>query len=88
MWPIIFTLITIAALAFAIRKIRLEKKRTANRDPKSWVTASCCLLIGFLNITAYWFGFLGVVSMTGTVALLLTAAYFARYMQNSYIEGN
>lgn len=83
MWPIVFTLLAVLALGIALNKII-----KINADPKSKVTAICFLLISIINLAGYWSGVLGVFTMAITVALLITAAYFARYMQNSYIEGN
>lgn len=76
MWPIVFTLLAIVALAISLKKIK-----KINTDPESKVTAICFLLIGVVNLAGYWLGNVGVFTMALTVALLITGAYFIRYMQ-------
>lgn len=81
MWPTIATVLLLVVIGFAVNKIFVKMKGTPSTDPKSLVTSICFLLIGAVNLASYWFGFLGVVSMSLTVALLITGAYFARYLQ-------
>ncbi|AIY06835.1 hypothetical protein Plano_2870 [Planococcus sp. PAMC 21323] len=79
MWPIVFTLLAVLALGIALNKII-----KINADPKSKVTAICFLLISIINIAGYWLENLGVFTMALTVALLITGAYFTRYMQTDH----
>lgn len=81
MWPTIATVLLLIVIGFAVHKIFVKMKETPSTDPKSLITSICFLLIGVVNLAGYWLGFLGVVSMALTVALLITGAYFARYLQ-------
>ena len=76
MWPIVFTLLAVLALGITLNKIV-----KINADPKSKVTVICFLLISIINIAGYWIENLGVLTMALTAALLITGAYFTRYMQ-------
>ncbi|MBT2571105.1 hypothetical protein [Planococcus sp. ISL-110] len=80
MWPTIATLLVLLILGLSINKIIVKTKKTPITDPKSLVTSICFLLIGVINLAGYWFGFLGIASMALTVALLITGAYFTRYL--------
>lgn len=79
MWPIVFTLLAVPVLGISLNKII-----KINEDPKSKVTAICFLLISIINIAGYWSENLGVFTMALTVALLITGAYFTRYMQTGH----
>ncbi|WP_142828573.1 hypothetical protein [Planococcus soli] len=81
MWPTIATLLLLIIIGFAVNKIFRKMKETPSTDPKSLATSICFLLIGVANLAGYWLGFLGITSMTLTVALLITGAYFTRYLQ-------
>ncbi|MDQ0429395.1 CHASE2 domain-containing sensor protein [Planomicrobium stackebrandtii] len=81
MWPTIATLLLLIFIGFAVNKLFKKVKQTPDTDPKSLVTSICFLLIGVINLAGYWLGFLGVVSMALTVALLITGAYFTRYLK-------
>lgn len=81
MWPTIATVLLLIIIGFAVKKIFVKMKETPSTDPKSLITSICFLLIGVVNLAGYWLGFLGVVSMALTVALLITGAYFTRYLQ-------
>ncbi|ALS77371.1 hypothetical protein AUO94_01345 [Planococcus kocurii] len=87
MWPIVFTLLAVAALSISINKI-IKTKETTHTDPKSRVTAICFLLISIVNLVGYWLNFLGVITMALTLALLITGAYFVRYMQTDHRENH
>ena len=50
---------------------------------KSALTSITFFLIAITNILAYWFHFMGLVSWTITVILLILGAYFTRYMPMS-----
>lgn len=81
MWPTIATVLLLILIGFAVNKNVMKMKEAPSTDPKSLVTSICFLLIGVVNLAGYWLGFLGVVSMALTVALLITGAYFTRYLQ-------
>ncbi len=80
MWSIVFTILIIIVLAIAINKIITEKKKSATQNLKGLVTSICFLLISVINLAGYWLGVLGIITMTLTVVLLITGAYFVRYM--------
>ncbi|EMF48106.1 hypothetical protein B481_0224 [Planococcus halocryophilus Or1] len=50
------------------------------------MTTSCFLLISVVNSAGYWLSFLDLFTMALTVALLITGAYFTRYMQTANRE--
>lgn len=80
MWPTIATVLLLIIIGFAVNKIFVKMKEAPDTNPKSLVTSICFLLIGVVNLAGYWLGFLGIVSMALTVALLITGAYFTRYL--------
>lgn len=81
MWPTIATLIVLFILLLLVKKISRKRKQAQITDPKSLGTSICFLLIAVVNLFAYWFNFIGIVSMSLTVLLLVIGAYFIRYLQ-------
>lgn len=84
MWPTIATLIVLFILLLLVKKISRKRKQAQITDPKSLGTSICFLLIAMVNLFAYWFNFIGIVSMSLTMLLLVIGAYFTRYLQADY----
>ncbi|ANU09594.1 hypothetical protein A1A1_01790 [Planococcus antarcticus DSM 14505] len=84
MWVALTTVLLLILIGITVKKIFMKMKETPVIDPKSLVTSICFLLIGIVNLAGYWFGFLGITSMALTVALLITGAYFTRYLQTDH----
>ncbi|MDL4842361.1 hypothetical protein [Aquibacillus rhizosphaerae] len=50
---------------------------------KSALSPICLYLIAITNLLAYWFDFMGIVSWSMTIILLMLGAYFTRYSAES-----
>ncbi|MGP6150222.1 hypothetical protein [Priestia flexa] len=76
---IIFTTVIIAALIVSSLYVVQKRKKHGLKGIKSALTPICFSLIALLQLAAYWFHFLGVVSVAFTIVLLLAGAYFTKY---------
>ena len=81
MWPVILTALLLIALGFSVNKVIRKRKEASITDLKSLGTSICFFLIAIVNLLAYWFDFIGIISMFLTTLLLITGAYFSRYLQ-------
>lgn len=81
MWPVIATLLVLLILGLSVNKIIVKRKEAQITNPKSLGTSICFLLIAVVNLLAYWFHFIGIISMSLTVLLLILGAYFTRYLK-------
>ncbi|NBJ68864.1 hypothetical protein D1839_05160 [Roseburia sp. 1XD42-34] len=68
-------IILIIAVFLTIRK----RKLAGVTGFKSALTPICFFLIVFVNILAYFFGFMGLFSWLISVLLLILAAYFTKF---------
>ncbi|WP_298831149.1 hypothetical protein [uncultured Planococcus sp.] len=84
MWPTIATVFLLIAIGFAVNKIIKKRKESSITDLKSLGTSICFFLIAIVNILAYWFDFIGIISMSLTILLLITGAYCSRYLQTDH----
>ncbi|WP_223636497.1 hypothetical protein [Planococcus sp. 4-30] len=84
MWPAILTALVLIALGVSINKIIRKRKASSATDLKSLGTSICFFLIAIVNILAYWFDIIGIISMSLTILLLITGAYFSRYLQTDH----
>ncbi len=80
MVPIIFTVILFVAIIFSV-SVQVKKRRKAGvTGIRSALTPIFMCLIAVTNILAYWFNFMGVLSWSMTIILLILGAYFTKYM--------
>lgn len=84
MWPTIFTLLMLIAFGFSIKKIITKRKEASITGWKSLGTSLCFFLIAAINLLAYWFDFIGIISLSLTILLLIIGAYFTRYLPANY----
>ncbi|MGH2316332.1 hypothetical protein ACRC6Q_01125 [Planococcus sp. SE5232] len=84
MWPTIATVFLLIAIGFAVNKIIKKRKESSAADLKSLGTSICFFLIAIVNLLAYWFDIIGIISMSLTILLLITGAYFSRYLQTDH----
>ncbi|WP_247600475.1 hypothetical protein [Priestia flexa] len=80
----IFTTVVIAGLLVSNLYVVQKRKKLGLKGIKSALAPICFSLIALWQLAAYWFQFLGVVSVALTSILLLAGAYFTKY---SIIEG-
>lgn len=80
MVQIILSIILVIALIFSITVVVQKRKRDGIKDIKSALTSICFYLIAITNLLAYWFDFIGIVSWTITVILLIFGAYFTKFL--------
>lgn len=84
MWPTIFTLLMLIAFGFSIKKIITKRKEASIIGWKSLGTSLCFFLIAAINLLAYWFDLIGIISLSLTILLLIIGAYFTRYLPANY----
>lgn len=84
MWPTICTLLMLIAFGFSIKKIITKRKEASITGWKSLGTSICFFLIAAINLLAYWLDFIGIISLALTILLLITGAYFSRYLQTDH----
>jgi len=77
--PIILSIILVIALIFSISVVVRKRKNAGITGIKSVLTSICFYLIAITNLLAYWFDFLGLISWSITVILLILGAYFTKY---------
>lgn len=70
-------MILIIAIYVTIKK----RKRAGVKGIKSALTPICFFCISMVNMVAYFFDFLGLISFGFSVALLMLAAYFTKYLK-------
>jgi len=80
MIPGILSVILIIALVFSISVVIIKRKRTGITGLKSALTSICLYLMAVTNLLAYWFNFLGLLSWSITIILLIFGAYFTKYI--------
>lgn len=80
MLPTILSVILIFSLLISISVMIRKRKQAGITGMKTALTSICFYLIAITNLMAYWFHFLGLVSWTITIILLILGAYFTRYL--------
>ncbi|MFA1822516.1 hypothetical protein ACDX78_20530 [Virgibacillus oceani] len=76
----ILYIILLVAIFIAIPIAIRRRKKAGVTGIKSALTSICFFLIATTNLLAYWLDFMGLLSWTVSVALLIAAAYFTKYM--------
>lgn len=76
----ILSIILLLVLIFSVNLVIKKRKEAGVTGLKSALTPICFLLIGAINLLAYWFDFLGLLNWSITVILLILGAYFTKYM--------
>lgn len=80
MLPIILTIILIIVLIFSISVVITKRRKAGITGIKTALTSICLYLMAIINLLAYWLNFLGVVSWSITIILLILGAYFTKYI--------
>ncbi len=75
----LYIILTVAFI-FAIPVIIRKRKKAGASGIKSALTTICFLLIVLINILAYWFNFIGLLSWSISFLLLISGAYFTKYL--------
>ena len=57
-----------------------RRKRAGLTGLKSAISPICFMTSAALNPLGYWFGFLGLYSLLGSMLFLFLGAYFIKYM--------
>lgn len=73
-------IISIIAFIIVIPVIIKKRKKVGATGIKSALTPICFLLIALINILAYWFNFMGLLTWSISVLLLILAAYFTKFL--------
>lgn len=80
MGSIILSVILVIALILSIIIVINKRKKAGITSMKSLLTSICLYLIAIVNLLVYWFNFLGLVSWSLTIVLLIVGAYFTKYI--------
>ncbi|MDQ0229083.1 hypothetical protein [Metabacillus malikii] len=78
--PTLLTVILIVTLIISITIVVKKRRKAGITGIKSALTSICFYAIGIINLVAYWFDFLGLVSWTLSFILILLGAYFMKYL--------
>jgi len=73
-------IISIVAFIIVIPVIIKKRKKAGTSGIKSALTSICVLLSALINILAYWFDFMGMLTWSISFLLLILAAYFTKYL--------
>lgn len=86
MMPLILSAILMIAMVFSISIVITKRKKAGVTGLKSALTSICLYLIAITNLLAYWFNFLGLISWSITMVLLILGAYFTKYIPISEVR--
>jgi len=75
----LYIILTVAFI-FVIPVIIRKRKKAGASGIKSALTSICFLLMVLINILAYWFNFIGLLSWSISFLLLISGAYFTKYL--------
>ena len=76
--PTILSVILIIALIFSISVVITKRRKAGVKGIKTALTSICFYLMAITNLLAYWFNFLGIISWSMTIILLILGAYFTK----------
>ena len=79
-------IITIIAFIVVIPVIIKKRKKVGATGIKSALTPIFFLLIALINLLAYWFNFMSLLTWSISVLLLILAAYFTKFLPT--VESN
>lgn len=77
---IVFSIIILIALALSIIYLIRKRKERGVTGFKTALTSICFYLIAVVNLCTYWFNFLGIISWSLTIGLLILGAYFTKFL--------
>ncbi|WP_101841975.1 hypothetical protein [Halobacillus sp. Marseille-P3879] len=72
---IILAVFLVISIAWTVRK----RKKLGYKGIKSALTPICFYLMAMIQLFAFWFNLLGIISWVLTITLLLLGAYFTKY---------
>lgn len=72
--------IFILAMMISVYILKSRRKKENITGFKTLLTSLCFYSIAILNMLAYKFHFLGLVTFTASIILLFLAAYFMKYL--------
>jgi len=75
----LYIILTVAFI-FLIPVVIKKRKKAGVTGIKTALPSICFLLIALINILAYWFNFMGLLSWSISFILLILGAYFTKYM--------
>ncbi len=81
--PAILSAVLIIAIIFSITVVIRKRREAEVTGIKSALTSICLYLLAITNLLAYWLNFLGIVSWSISVILLIFGAYFTKYLPAS-----
>src|SRR5699024_7171285 len=85
-YHVILSIILIVLYIFSISVVIKKRKKAGVTGIKSALSSICLYLLAVTNLFAYWFNFLGLLSWSITIILLILGAYFTKYIPVSEDE--
>ena len=79
----ILSVILMIALIFSISVVIKKRRKAGVTGIKSALTPICLYLMAIISLLAYWFNFLGIISWSINIILLILGAYFTKYISVS-----
>ena len=79
----ILSVILIIALIFSISVVITKRRKAGVTGIKSALTPICIYLMVIISLLAYWINFLGIISWSINIILLILGAYFTKYISVS-----
>ncbi|QHA90938.1 hypothetical protein [Bacillus sp. N1-1] len=81
MLEIILTIVFAIVFIIGIYVQVTRRKRAGLTGVKSAISPICFMISAALNPLGYWFGFLGLTSLLGSMLFLFLGAYYVKEMQ-------
>ncbi|MCA0992079.1 hypothetical protein [Pseudalkalibacillus hwajinpoensis] len=83
MLEIILTMVFAVVFIIGIYVQVTRRKRAGLTGVKSAIAPICFMMSAALNPLGYWFGFLGLISLLGSMLFLFLGAYYLKEMQGA-----
>ncbi|WP_226659109.1 hypothetical protein [Pseudalkalibacillus hwajinpoensis] len=83
MIEIVLTIVFVIVFLIGIYVQIKRRKRAGLTGMKSAISPICFMISAALNPVGYWFGFIGLYSLLGSMLFLLLGAYFLKEMQTA-----
>ncbi|MGF2614835.1 hypothetical protein FZC84_08295 [Rossellomorea vietnamensis] len=85
---VVWSVVLISALVISGIYVFRKRKAAGITGIKTAMTSICFYLIAIVNLLAFWFDFIGLISWVITIVLIIAGAYFTKYLppQNMEVE--
>jgi len=83
LFNIIYTVFLVILLVIAAASIIIRRRVHNIKGVKPFLSSACFFIVALLNLLSGWFNFYGMATWGGTIALILLAAYFTKYLPDA-----